>query len=73
MSAAARNFNPIVEVFDPYSTPFTNQLESQQSDSSYNQQQANYESSSSAMPCACTACTACSACGGCACACSACM
>jgi hypothetical protein len=64
MLATARNFNPIVEVFDPYSVPFTNQLEVK---SNSNDQQPNYESNSAAMPC-----TACSACGGCACACSAC-
>jgi hypothetical protein len=51
-------------VFDPYSVPFTNQLEVK---SNSNDQQPNYESNSAAMPC-----TACSACGGCACACSAC-
>jgi len=70
MLAATRNFNPIVEVFDPYSAPFTRKLEGK-NDS--NNQQTNCESSSTAAPCACTACTACSACGGCACACSACM
>jgi len=61
MLAAARNFNPIVEVFDPYSAPFTRKLEGK-NDS--NDRQINCESSSAAVLCnTCSACTACSACG----------
>jgi hypothetical protein len=59
MLATARNFNPIVEVFDPYSVPFTNQQESNRG----NDQQTNYKCSSAAVLCkTCSACTACSAC-----------
>lgn len=63
MLTTLRTFNPVVEVFDPYSTPFTNKIETKGRNSD-NQQTNN---SIAAMQC-----TACSACGGCACACSAC-
>jgi hypothetical protein len=55
MLSTARNFNPIVEVFDPYSAPFAKKLETKGNGSN---QQTGHDNNSAAMPC-----TACSACG----------
>ena len=64
MLTTLRTFNPVVEVFDPYSTPFTNKIETKGRNS--DNQQTNNEVNSVAMPCtACSACGVCSACSAC--------